>query len=88
MCYLIWEPNEAAANPPANEYNDGANDPTFVGENIGLLHSKGGGNALAVDGHVDFVTAVQFKKYATIGSGPGPGGKTYLIWDKVNANGH
>ena len=30
-------------------------------EGIGLLHSKHGGNALALDGHVDFVTTVQFK---------------------------
>jgi hypothetical protein len=30
------------------------------GEGIGLLHSIHGGNTLALDGHVDFVTTVQF----------------------------
>ena len=89
LCYLIWEPNEnsvAQGNPGAVEYNDGANFPN-TSEGIGLLHSKHGGNALALDGHVDFVTTVQFTQYSTVGSGPGPGGKTYLWWDNVNANG-
>jgi prepilin-type N-terminal cleavage/methylation domain-containing protein len=89
LCYLIWEPNEnsvAPGNPGAFEYNDGANFPN-TSEGIGLLHSKHGGNALAMDGHVDFVTTIQFKQYSTVGSGPGPGGKTYLWWDNVAANG-
>ncbi len=89
MCYLIWEPNEnnlGPGNPGAFEYNDGGNFPN-TSEGIGLLHSKHGGNALALDGHVDFVTIEQFKKYSTVGSGPGTGGKTYLWWDNVNANG-
>ena len=85
LCYLIWEPNEnsvAPNNPGAFEFNDGSNFPN-TSEGIGLLHSKHGGNALALDGHVDFVTTVQFKQYSTVGSGPGPGGKTYLWWDKI-----
>ncbi len=89
LCYLIWEPNENAVafgNPGAFEYNDGANFPN-TSEGIGLLHSKHGGNALAMDGHVDFVTTIQFTQYSTVGSGPGPGGKTYLWWD-ANANGY
>jgi len=86
LCYLLWEPDESKATPPAFEYNDAANFPTTA-EGIGTLHSKNGGNALALDGHVDFVTRVQFNHYATVGSGPGPGGKTYLWWDIVNANG-
>jgi len=89
LCYLVWEPDEnsvATGNPGAFEYNDGSNYPTTA-EGIGLLHSKNGGNALALDGHVDFVTKIQFKQYSTVGSGPGPGGKTYLWWDNVNANG-
>jgi hypothetical protein len=87
MCYLIWEPDEFLKSPPAGEYNDGANKPDTAGENIGLLHSPHGGNALALDGHVDFVTTVSFNQYIQAGMGPGPGGKTYLLWDNVNANG-
>jgi prepilin-type N-terminal cleavage/methylation domain-containing protein len=89
LCYLIWEPDEnalGAGNPGAFEYNDAANFPN-TSEGIGRLHSNHGGNALALDAHVDFVTTVQFAHYSTVGSGPGPGGKTYLWWDNVNANG-
>ena len=91
LCYLIWEPNEFSSginppNPGGFEYNDGANFPN-TSEGIGLLHSKHGGNALALDGHVDFVTAAQFTKYQTTGSGPGPGGKTYLWWNPSTAQG-
>jgi len=42
---------------------------------------------MALDGHVDFVTISKFTQMSTVGSGPGPGGKTYLYWDTVNANG-
>ena len=88
LCYLIWEPDENAAgpgNPGAGEYNDGANYPTTA-EGIGRLHSKNGGNAMALDGHVDFVTTIQFIKYATKAGGPGPGGRTYLWWSPFNIN--
>ena len=95
LCYLIWEPDEKAINPStgqpvgAFEYNDGANFPDITkGEGIGLLHSKHGGNALALDGHVDFVTAAQFTKYQTVGSGSGPGRKTYLWWNPSTAQGN
>ena len=88
LCYLIWEPDEFSKSPPANEYNDGSNDPNTAGETIGLLHSKNGGNALALDGHSDFVTTLQFTKTDALNAGPGPGGKTFLFWDNVNANGH
>jgi prepilin-type N-terminal cleavage/methylation domain-containing protein len=90
LCYLLWEPNENSlgqGNPGAFEYNDGANKPDATGEGIGLLHSKNGGNAGALDGHVDFVLTVLFNQYKTAGSGPGPNGKTYLFWDNVNPNG-
>jgi prepilin-type N-terminal cleavage/methylation domain-containing protein len=88
MCYLIWEPDEYTVTGTTSEYNDGGNNPTTTGEGIGLLHSKHGGNALALDGHVDFVTTILFTQYISVGNGPGPGGKTYLLWDTVNANGH
>jgi len=89
LCYLIWEPDESTdPSGGAAEYNDGGNDPLNKGEGIGLLHSKHGGNALALDGHVDFVTTVQFNQYTVKGSGSGPGGKTYLLWDTVDSAGH
>jgi prepilin-type N-terminal cleavage/methylation domain-containing protein len=89
MCYLLWEPNEnnvAMGNPGAFEYNDAGNSPTSK-EGIGLLHSKHGGNGLAMDAHVDFVTVEQFNANSTAGKGTGPGGKTLLWYDNVNANG-
>ena len=92
MCYIVWEPNEfsvalSPANPGAFEYNDGANFPN-TSEGIGLLHSKHGGNALALDGHVDFVTYQQFNQYSTVGGGSGPGGKSYLWWNPLTAQGN
>jgi prepilin-type N-terminal cleavage/methylation domain-containing protein len=88
-CYLIWEPDEFTdPNGGAGEYNDGANDPTVAGQGIGLLHSPHGGNALALDSHVDFVTVQQFTFESKLGDGPGPGGKTYLLWDVVDTQGH
>jgi hypothetical protein len=97
LCYLIWEPDENAGGPGvpgAFEFNDGSNFPSSRysnppgNEGIGLLHSKHGGNALALDGHVDFVTTMKFYAWSTQGSGPGQGGKTYLWWDNVKANGN
>jgi len=91
MCYLLWEPNELLEqqkNPGTSEYNDGSNFPNpSNGEGIGTLHSIHGGNAFALDGHVDFVTTTSFNFMGTVGNGPGPGGKTYLWWDTVNLNG-
>jgi prepilin-type N-terminal cleavage/methylation domain-containing protein len=97
LCFLIWEPNEnggGPGTPGAFEYNDGANYPSTIYSNpnpgyegIGLLHSKHGGNALALDAHVELVTTVKFNAWSRQGSGPGPGGKTFLWWDNVNPNG-
>ena len=88
MCYLIWEPNEKALQSDgtpigAFEYNDGANFPTTTvsnptgAEGIGLLHSKHGGNALALDGHVDFVTTVLFNQQSMGNI------KTLLWWSSI-----
>jgi hypothetical protein len=94
LCYLIWEPDEYSSQNGGGpigsfEWNDGANFPdTTKGEAIGLLHSKHGGNALALDGHVDFVTSVQFKQYGTVGTGSGPGGKTYVWWSPYSNQGN
>ncbi len=97
-CYLIWEPNEntkGLGTPGSGEYNDGSNYPSSPAslnqsqgggaEGIGTLHSPHGGNALALDGHVDFVTVKAFDGMSTQDTGPGPNGKTYLWWDNINA---
>lgn len=93
MCYLIWEPNEntvSLGNPGPGEYNDGSNYPSTPqsnpnpgNEGIGTLHSPHGGNALALDGHVDFVTVQQFDNYSI----QQPNSKTYLWWNPATANG-
>ena len=91
LCYIAWEPNENQGGqgvPGAAQYNDGSNDPRLANEGIGLLHSKTSGNAVALDGHAEFVTASLFTQYDTLGSGPGPGGKTYLIWNPLTTQGN
>ena len=86
MCYLLWEPDEnvlGPGNPGAFEYNDAANYPRVSnGEGIGVLHSKKGGAIVALGGHVTFITRLAFNadSLTPAGSGPGPGGKTYLWW--------
>lgn len=96
MCYLLWEPDEnclAPGNPGAFEFNDGANFPSAPpsgGEGIGRLHSKNGGNILAMDGHVQYLLVRQFNADSNtpLGKGPGPGGKTLLWWNPATADGH
>ena len=93
---MQWEPDEntlAPGNPGAFEFNDAANFPSAPpsgGEGIGRLHSKNGGNILAVDGHVQFIMATAFAKDSNIpsGQGPGPGGKTDLWWSPFSSDGH
>ena len=95
-CYLQWEPDEntlGTGNPGPFEFNDAANfpwAPPVGGEGIGRLHSKNGGNMLAVDGHVKFVMATAFALDSNTpsGSGPGPGGKTDLWWSPFSTDGH
>jgi len=82
LCYMMWEADENRAgsgNPGPFEYNDGANFPNNL-EGVARIHSKDGGNALAIDGHVDFVLTTDFDQQSVPGSGTGPGGKTYLWW--------
>jgi prepilin-type N-terminal cleavage/methylation domain-containing protein/prepilin-type processing-associated H-X9-DG protein len=95
LCYLLWEPDENAladGNPGAFEYNDAANFPRQSnGEGIARLHSKKGGNIMALDGHVQFLLQQQFAQdsNATLGNGaPGPGGKTFLWWNPNTTDGH
>ena len=81
-CYLIWEPDEFLYVNSAFEYNDGANYPNTQ-EGIGLLHSKSGGNALAIDGHADFVTTSTFTYMSQNTTA-----KNYLWWNPLTFNGH
>ncbi len=94
MCWLLWEPDEnrlGPGNPGAFEYNDAANFPQVSnGEGIGKLHNHLGGNALAIAGHVQFITEQKFDadSLATPPHTPGPGGMTYLWWSPFSSNGH
>jgi hypothetical protein len=101
MCYLMWEPDENAdgpGDPGAFEFNDGANYPRAIGvtgqngtgEGIGRLHSKNGGNIMAIAGHVTFMTSKAFAQDSlSVGTdaAPGPGHKTYLWWNPWSATG-
>ena len=101
MCYLMWEPDENAngpGDPGAFEFNDAANYPRAVlaagggqGEGIGRLHSKNGGNIMALAGHVTFITSIQFANDSlsdgTSAAPNQPGGKTYLWWNPYSSNG-
>ncbi len=89
-CYILWEPWEYG-NPPYDptptggfEWNDGSNFPDITkGEAIGLLHSIHGGNALAIDGHVDFVTKINFDSWSQATAS-----KNLLWWNPRSSNGH
>jgi prepilin-type N-terminal cleavage/methylation domain-containing protein/prepilin-type processing-associated H-X9-DG protein len=94
-CYLLWEPDEHLSTPGypqgelAFEFNDGGNSPNappYGDEGIGRLHGKDGGNILALDGHVDFITTNVFNRIAN-NLGSGPGGKGLLWWDPNKENG-
>jgi hypothetical protein len=92
MCWLQWEPDEnklGPGNPGAFDFNDAANFPNSS-EGIGKLHSKKGGNAVAVGGHVVFLSTKQFSDDSNTpsGRGPGPGGATYLWWSPYHTDGH
>jgi prepilin-type N-terminal cleavage/methylation domain-containing protein len=95
-CYVLWEPDEhlVSATYPNGElalaFNDGANYPLVppVGsDGIGPLHGKNGGNILALDGHVDYITTNVFDKIS-LNTGSGPGGKGWLWWNPFSADGH
>ncbi|HEY3863260.1 MAG TPA: prepilin-type N-terminal cleavage/methylation domain-containing protein [Verrucomicrobiae bacterium] len=95
-CYLLWEPDEflTTSTEPMGElnfeWNDGSNFPSAPpngNEGIGRLHTKSGGNILAIDGHVDFMVTNTFSKLSN-NNGSGPGGKGLLWWDPWAADGH
>ncbi|MGO8696706.1 MAG: type II secretion system protein [Limisphaerales bacterium] len=87
-------------NPGAFEFNDAGNFPSAAppragmpaadyptgGEGIGPLHNKNGGNILAIDGHVDFISTNSFQHIALY-YGSGPGKKGLLWWNPWVADG-
>jgi prepilin-type N-terminal cleavage/methylation domain-containing protein/prepilin-type processing-associated H-X9-DG protein len=91
-CYLLWEPDEFVngrnpPNPGAFEYNDAANFPDVLkGEGIGRLHNRKGGNILAIDGHVNFLTTNMFYDLS-VHYGGGPGKKGLLWWSPFQTDG-
>jgi prepilin-type N-terminal cleavage/methylation domain-containing protein len=95
MCLVQWEPDEnflGPGNPGGFEFNDSANFPggPAAGEGIGRLHSKNGGSAVALGGHVIFYTTKQFQDDVKTpsGRGPGPGGKTFTWYSPWTTDGH
>jgi prepilin-type N-terminal cleavage/methylation domain-containing protein len=107
LCYIQWEPDEYSNGsggdytgvPPdgpsgAFEWNDASNFPDAPPsgvEGIGKLHNKSGGIILALDSHVQIITAKAFQQDSNTpdGKGPGPGGRTYLWWALgTSSNGH
>jgi prepilin-type N-terminal cleavage/methylation domain-containing protein len=92
-CYLMWEPDEHLVGTPGGQpelgfaWNDGSNfpdAPPYGNEGVGHLHTKDGGNILALDGHVDYITLKVFELYANV---PYNGGKTLLWWSPQDKNG-
>jgi hypothetical protein len=94
MCFLYWEPDDQSPNTGAFEFNDGSSypGPNYMGgnEGIGLIHNKTGGAIARVDGGIQFITSTNFYKDSQIpaGTGPGPGGRTYLWWSPFSKDGH
>jgi prepilin-type N-terminal cleavage/methylation domain-containing protein/prepilin-type processing-associated H-X9-DG protein len=93
QCYTMWEPNEYLPAPsyPNGEgavaWNDGANQPgspPLGGEGIATYHSKRGGNVLALDGHVQFITPLQWLGESYV---PYAKGRTLLWWATTDPNG-
>lgn len=85
-CYLMWEPDEYAVstvppNPGASAFNDASSFPNAT-EGIGRLHSKKGGDILAVDGHVQFLTQAAFKALSA------QSGVGFLWWSPFSTSGH
>jgi prepilin-type N-terminal cleavage/methylation domain-containing protein len=93
LCFLMWEPDEHLPGPGypdgegAYEWNDGSNipaSPPYGTEGIGRLHNKSGGEILALDGHVEFMTEAEFSQQALI---PYNSGRTLLWWSTLDPNG-
>jgi prepilin-type N-terminal cleavage/methylation domain-containing protein len=94
LCYLLWEPDEyltqnggEGVGEGAGEWNDSSSYPDAPPngtEGIGRLHSKDGGNIVALDGHVDFLTERLFAAQANI---PYDRGRTLLWWSPWDPDG-
>jgi prepilin-type N-terminal cleavage/methylation domain-containing protein/prepilin-type processing-associated H-X9-DG protein len=90
-CYLLWEPyvswgvvSGSTDNSEDDEFGDASSYPSGNGgehEGIGTLHSGRGGNILAIDGHVEFITTNQFNNEAAQTSDS-------FLWWAQSPNGH
>ncbi len=95
-CYLLWEPDEylslndreSVPNGEGRaEWNDSSSDPDSPPtgqEGIGRLHNKDGGNIVALDSHVDFLTQRQFAAQSVV---PYNKGRTLLWWSTFDPDG-
>ena len=94
LCILFWEPGvPGSTTQDLQAFNDGASWPYFTGyptEGLATLHYKTGANVGRLDGGVTFMSYTNFYRDAQspAGTGPGPGGKTYLWWSAYSSNGH
>jgi prepilin-type processing-associated H-X9-DG protein len=79
-CYLLWEPYWKGSEGEG-VFNDGSSYPTPA-EGIGRLHSGKGGNILAIDGHVEFITTNLFYAQSAATA------QSFLWWAPQSANGH
>ncbi len=91
LCYLLWEPDEnknGPGSPGAFDFNDGSNYPD-KNEGIGRLHSRKGGMAVTLMGNAQFLSVTEFDQDggSSPGTGPGPGGKSFLWWSTFSSNG-
>jgi hypothetical protein len=93
-CYLLWEPDEyltqnggEGIGEGAGEWNDSSSypdSPPNGTEGIGRLHNKNGGNILALDSHVDYLTEKLFAAQSVV---PYARGRTLLWWSPFDPEG-
>jgi len=86
-CYLLWEADEYWGEPGNNVFNDGADLPNS-NEGIARIHGANSGNVLCVGGNVEIVTVQTWTNQSVLGSGQGPGGKTFCWWAPNAKNGY
>jgi len=96
LCYLLWEPDEyltqsggesALGGDGAQEWNDSSSYPVSPPngiEGLGRLHSKDGGNIVALDGHVDFLSEKSFMAQSNV---PYNRGRTLVWWAPQDPDG-
>lgn len=86
-CWLLWESDTHVEG--AFTFNDGASYPGGD-DGPGGIHTVNGAEILTVSGTVCFRTmqSVKADENPPGGTGPGPGGKTYVWWSPFSSSGH